>query len=99
MVVRAVPNDASPLIPPGLGDEELGAGGPWAVRYSLSHLVKDEHTLGAEDWRRTAHILPHGPLAAGYLTGRFDCTSASDPGAGANVRRRMPSRWMFCTSG
>ncbi|MFM8274985.1 MAG: FGGY-family carbohydrate kinase [Gemmata sp.] len=52
-------------------------GGPWAVRYSLSHLVKDEHTLGAGDWRRTAHILPHGPLAAGYLTGRFDCTSVS----------------------
>jgi signal transduction histidine kinase len=23
--------DAAPLIPPGLGDEELGAGGPWAV--------------------------------------------------------------------
>src|SRR5688572_9478609 len=52
-------------------------GGPWAVRYSLSHLVKDEHTLSADDWKRTAHILPHGPLAAGYLTDRFDCTSVS----------------------
>jgi sugar (pentulose or hexulose) kinase len=52
-------------------------GGPWASRYSLSHLVKDETTLGADDWRRTRWILPHGPLAAGYLTGRFDVTSVS----------------------
>jgi sugar (pentulose or hexulose) kinase len=52
-------------------------GGPWAVRYSLSHLVKDEHTLGEADWQRTQWILPHGPLAAGYLTGRFDCISVS----------------------
>lgn len=52
-------------------------GGPWAVRYSLSHLVKDEHTLSAADWDRTRWVLPHGPLAAGYLTGRFDCTSVS----------------------
>ncbi|QEL13476.1 xylulokinase [Limnoglobus roseus] len=52
-------------------------GGPWAVRYSLSHLVKDEHTLSAADWDRTAVMLPHGPAAAGFLTGRFDCTSVS----------------------
>jgi sugar (pentulose or hexulose) kinase len=52
-------------------------GGPWAVRYSLSHLVKDEKTLSAADWRRTAVLLPHGPAAAGFLTGRFDCTSVS----------------------
>ena len=60
-------------------------GGPWAVRYSLSHLVKDAHVtegtrdsfLPRADWERTAFILPHGPLAAGYLTGRFDCTSVS----------------------
>src|SRR3954471_10326197 len=32
-------------------------GGPWAIRYSLSHLVKDEETLSPEDWRRTARIL------------------------------------------
>jgi len=59
--------------------------GPWAVRYSLSHLVKDAHQptgradtlLPRADWERTATILPHGPLAAGYLTGRFDCTSVS----------------------
>lgn len=52
-------------------------GGPWAVRYSLSHLVKDEHTLDAAHWQRTAKMLTHGTAAAGYLTGRFDCTSIS----------------------
>jgi xylulokinase len=52
-------------------------GGPWAVRYSLSHLVKDERTLPAADWKRTHVMLPHGPAAAGFLTGRFDCTSVS----------------------
>ncbi len=52
-------------------------GGPWAVRYSLSHLVKDEATLSTSDWERTAVMLAHGPAAAGYLTGRFDCTSVS----------------------
>src|SRR5262245_50715960 len=36
-------------------------GGPWAVRYSLSHLVKDEETLSEQEWRATARILPHGP--------------------------------------
>jgi sugar (pentulose or hexulose) kinase len=63
-----------------LGGQERArelTGGPWAVRYSLSHLVKDEQTLGADDWRRTHLILPHGPLAAGYLTGRFNVTSVS----------------------
>ncbi len=52
-------------------------GGPWAIRYSLSHLVKDETTLDDNDWRRTAKILSHGSLAAGYLTGNFDVTSIS----------------------
>ncbi len=52
-------------------------GGPWAIRYTLSHLVKDEETLGLEDWRRTDRMLPHGPLAAGYLTGNFDVISLS----------------------
>jgi sugar (pentulose or hexulose) kinase len=52
-------------------------GGPWAIRYTLSHLVKDEECLSLEDWRRTRHMLPHGPLAAGYLTGRFDAISIS----------------------
>ena len=52
-------------------------GGPWAVRYSLSHLVKDEDHLSPDDWRRTERILPHGPLAAGFLTGEFDVCSVS----------------------
>jgi sugar (pentulose or hexulose) kinase len=52
-------------------------GGPWAVRYTLSHLVKDERSLKKEEWKRTARILPHGALAAGYLTGRFDVVSVS----------------------
>lgn len=68
-----------------LGQHRLGGpekvreliGGPWAVRYSLSHLVKDEKTLPAEAWKKTRWILPHGPLAAGYLTGRFDVISVS----------------------
>ncbi len=52
-------------------------GGPWAPRYSLSHLVKDEEHLSAADWRRTTHILPHGALAAGFLTDNFDVCSVS----------------------
>jgi xylulokinase len=57
-------------------------GGPWAIRYTLSHLVKDEANLSANDWKRTYRILPHGSLAAGYLTGisltgNFDVISVS----------------------
>jgi sugar (pentulose or hexulose) kinase len=52
-------------------------GGPWAIRYSLSHLVKDEECLEEAAWRRTYLILPHGALAAGYLTGNFDVLSVS----------------------
>jgi xylulokinase len=52
-------------------------GGPWAIRYSLSHLIKDEETLPESDWRRTRRILGHGSLAAGYLTGNFNVTSVS----------------------
>jgi len=52
-------------------------GGPWAIRYTLSHLVKDEECLPREDWKRTRRMLPHGPLAAGYLTGNFDAISVS----------------------
>ena len=52
-------------------------GGPWAVRYSLSHLVKDEHTLAASDWERVSVICPHGPAAAGFLTCRFHQVSVS----------------------
>jgi xylulokinase len=52
-------------------------GGPWAIRYSLSHLVKDEETLPEADWQRTQRMLLHGPLAAGFLTGNFEVTSVS----------------------
>jgi sugar (pentulose or hexulose) kinase len=52
-------------------------GGPWAIRYSLSHLVKDEAKLAPIDWERTHRILLHGPMAAGFLTGNFDVTSVS----------------------
>jgi sugar (pentulose or hexulose) kinase len=68
-----------------LGLERLGGqarvqeliGGPWAIRYSLSHLVKDEETLPDLGWRQTTRILTHGGLAAGYLTGNFDVVSVS----------------------
>jgi sugar (pentulose or hexulose) kinase len=52
-------------------------GGPWAVRYSLSHLVKDEKTLSAKDWARTEMMVQHGSMAAGFLTGRFSHCSIS----------------------
>lgn len=52
-------------------------GGPWAIRYSLSHLVKDEEHLSIPDWQRTARVLPHGSLAAGFLSGNFDVASVS----------------------
>lgn len=52
-------------------------GGPWASRYSLSHLVKDELLLSEADWQRTYRIASHGTLAAGYLTDNFDVVSVS----------------------
>src|SRR5439155_9943990 len=52
-------------------------GGPWAIRYSLSHLVKDEALLPEKDWRRTYRILQHGAAVMGYLTGNFDVVSVS----------------------
>src|SRR5262249_27988036 len=52
-------------------------GGPWAIRYSLTHLVKDERTLPRQGWARTKHMMPHGPLVAGFMTGRFGLTSIS----------------------
>lgn len=68
-----------------IGLERLGGqdavqkliGGPWAVRYSLSHLVKDEEQLSEGDWKRTFRILGHGALAAGFLTGNFNACSVS----------------------
>src|SRR5207249_10595722 len=57
-----------------LGGQEMVRkliGGPWAIRYTLSHLVKDAVHLSEADWRRTKYLLPHGSLPAGLLTGNF----------------------------
>jgi xylulokinase len=67
-------------------------GGPWAIRYTLSHLVKDEETLPAEAWRRTARILTHGALAAGYLTGNFDVVSVSSA-ASTGIMDLRTGKW------
>jgi sugar (pentulose or hexulose) kinase len=67
-------------------------GGPWAIRYSLSHLVKDEETLPPADWQRTYRILPHGALAAGYLTGNFDAASVSSA-ASTGMMDLRSGRW------
>jgi sugar (pentulose or hexulose) kinase len=67
-------------------------GGPWAERYSLSHLVKDEHTLPVGDWARTKWVLSHGSLAAGYLTGRFDGASVSSA-ASTGILDLRTNRW------
>lgn len=83
-----------------IGLERLGGqdavkklvGGPWAVRYSLSHLVKDEETLDAKDWQATSHLVPHGPCAAGYLTGRFDVTSVSSA-ASTGIMDLRTNQW------
>jgi sugar (pentulose or hexulose) kinase len=66
--------------------------GPWAIRYSLTHLVKDEETLPPELWRKTWKIMPHGPLAAGYLTGRFDVTSVSSA-ASTGIMDLRTNQW------
>lgn len=78
-----------------LGGQERArelTGGPWAVRYSLSHLVKDEETLSRTGWMATQFVLPHGPLAAGFLTGRFDCTSVSSA-ASTGIMDLRTNRW------
>ena len=69
-------------------------GGPWADRYSLSHLVKDEDPeyLDPAAWRRTHRILPHGPLAAGFLTGNFDVTSVSSA-ASTGIMDLRTAQW------
>ena len=67
-------------------------GGPWAVRYSLSHLVKDETALGPEEWTRARWMMGHGPLAAGYLTGRFGGTSISSA-ASTGILDLRTDRW------
>lgn len=67
-------------------------GGPWAIRYSLTHLVKDEVTLKRSDWKRTRWILMHGPLAAGYLTGEFGRTSVSSA-ASTGIMDLRTNKW------
>ena len=67
-------------------------GGPWAVRYSLSHLVKDEDWLPETDWKRTRWMMGHGPLAAGYLTGQFGVTSISSA-ASTGIMDLRTNRW------
>src|SRR4029077_6939161 len=67
-------------------------GGPWAIRYSLSHLVKDEAELPETDWRRTTRIGQHGVLAAGYLTGNFDVVSVS-AAASTGIMDLRTCRW------
>jgi sugar (pentulose or hexulose) kinase len=67
-------------------------GGPWAIRYTLSHLVKDEECLDEADWRRTWRMLPHGALSAGYLTGNFDVISVS-AAASTGLMDLRTNRW------
>ncbi|MGQ9505796.1 MAG: xylulokinase [Thermogutta sp.] len=67
-------------------------GGPWAIRYGLSHLVKDEVHLSPADWRRTYRIAPHGVLAAGFLTGNFDVCSVS-VGASSGMMDLRTKKW------
>jgi sugar (pentulose or hexulose) kinase len=67
-------------------------GGPWAIRYTLSHLIKDEVNLPVADWRRTHRILPHGALAAGYLTGNLDVVSVS-AAASTGIMNLRTRRW------
>lgn len=78
-----------------LGGQERATeltGGPWAVRYSLSHLVKDEQTLPESDWQRTDMLVQHGSAAAGYLTGRFGVVSVS-AAASTGLLDLRTNRW------
>jgi len=72
-------------------------GGPWAIRYTLSHLVKDEECLLADDWKRTWRVAQHGALAAGFLTGNFDAVSVSAAASTGimNLRTCKWSRFMM----
>lgn len=93
-------NDQSLAAYHATGLERLGGqkkareliGGPWAVRYGLSHLVKDEATLKQAEWRRTKLVLSHGSLAAGYLTGNFDVCSISSA-ASTGIMDLRTGKW------
>ncbi len=76
----------------GQGRARELTGGPWAVRYSLSHLVKDATALGEADWARTHKLVQHGTAAAGYLTGNFDRISASSAASTGMLDLRT-NRW------
>ncbi len=67
-------------------------GGPWAIRYSLSHLVKDETHLPPADWQRTYRILSHGSLSAGFLTGNFEVSSVSSA-ASTGIMDLRTNQW------
>jgi xylulokinase len=78
-----------------LGGQERAralTGGPWAVRYSLSHLVKDEATLAAESWTRPQALMPHGSMAAYYLTGAWGTSSISSA-ASTGIMDLRTNRW------
>jgi xylulokinase len=78
-----------------LGGQEAvlkATGGPWAIRYTLSHLVKDEEHLSPEDWQRTRWIAQHGALAAGYLTGTFGKVSVS-AAASTGLMNLRTAKW------
>ena len=93
-------NDQSLAKYHAIGLERLGGqkkvreliGGPWAIRYSLTHLVKDEVKLKPEDWQRTALMLPHGSLAAGFLTGNFAVCSVSSA-ASTGIMDLVSGEW------
>jgi sugar (pentulose or hexulose) kinase len=69
-------------------------GGPWAIRYSLSHLVKDEVTLPKSDRERTRWMIQHGSLVAGFMTGRFDVVSVS-AAASTGIMDLRTARWQL----
>ena len=78
-----------------LGGQERAkelSGGPWAVRYGLSHFVKDEETLSELDWKRLAIFAPHALAAGGYLTGNFHQTSPSTAASSGLLDLRT-NRW------
>ncbi|MFO0801635.1 MAG: FGGY-family carbohydrate kinase [Gemmataceae bacterium] len=89
-----------------IGLERLGGpdavrkliGGPWAVRYSLSHLVKDGTTFSKKDWQRAEWMMGHGPLAAGYLTGKFGVTSVSSA-ASTGILNLKTDQWQYAMLG
>jgi sugar (pentulose or hexulose) kinase len=74
-------------------------GGPWAIRFTLSHLIKDEECLPLEDWKRTWRMVQHGVLAAGFLTGNFDAISIS-AAASTGIMNLRTCKWSrFMTEG